>query len=116
MEVKVGLRSLGKVEILNGLEPGDTVITTGQQRVQRDGTVVTVMSPGLNGTPKPKAKWAASPARAAVQASTGALASLPAAVSGSNPRGTLVPEARSAPAAVPTRKTAPASPAARNPA
>ncbi|MGH8806044.1 MAG: efflux RND transporter periplasmic adaptor subunit, partial [Polaromonas sp.] len=43
VEVKVGLRSPGKVEILEGLEPGETVVTTGQQRVQRDGTVVTVV-------------------------------------------------------------------------
>lgn len=43
VEVKVGLRSPGKVEILEGLEPGDTVVTTGQQRIQRDGTVVTVV-------------------------------------------------------------------------
>jgi membrane fusion protein (multidrug efflux system) len=116
VEVKVGLRSPGKVEILDGLEPGDTVITTGQQRVQRDGTVVTVVSPGINGTTKPKSERAASPERAAVQASAGALASLPAAVSGSNPCGTLVSQARSAAAAVSTRKTAPASPAPRNPA
>ena len=43
VEVKVGFRSPGKVEILEGLAPGDTVVTTGQQRVQRDGTVVTVV-------------------------------------------------------------------------
>lgn len=43
VEVKVGLRRPGKVEILEGLEPGDTVVTSGQQRVQRDGTVVTVV-------------------------------------------------------------------------
>ncbi len=42
VEVKVGMRSPGKVEILSGLEPGDTVVTAGQQRVQKDGTVVTV--------------------------------------------------------------------------
>ncbi|HQS91781.1 efflux RND transporter periplasmic adaptor subunit [Polaromonas sp.] len=43
VEVKVGLRSPGKVEITEGLEPGDTVVTSGQQRVQRDGTLVTVV-------------------------------------------------------------------------
>ena len=42
VEVKVGLRIPGKVEILEGLEAGDNVVTAGQQRVQRDGTVVTV--------------------------------------------------------------------------
>ena len=49
VEVKVGLRSPGKVEIVAGLEPGDTVVTSGQQRVQRDGSAVTVVDvPGRN--------------------------------------------------------------------
>ena len=43
VEVKVGLRASGKVEILEGLVPGETVVTTGQQRLQRDGTAVTVV-------------------------------------------------------------------------
>jgi membrane fusion protein (multidrug efflux system) len=43
VEVKVGLRSPGKVEIVEGLEAGDVVVATGQQRVQRDGTVVSVV-------------------------------------------------------------------------
>jgi membrane fusion protein (multidrug efflux system) len=43
VEVKVGLRRPGKVEITEGLEPGDTVVTSGQQRVQRDGMLVTVV-------------------------------------------------------------------------
>ncbi len=40
VEVKVGLRSPGRVEILDGLAAGDTVVTAGHQRVQRDGTPV----------------------------------------------------------------------------
>ena len=43
VEVKVGLRSPGKVEIVQGLKPGDTVVTTGQQRLTRDGTAVRVI-------------------------------------------------------------------------
>lgn len=43
VEVKIGLRSPGKVEVLEGLDAGDTVVTAGQQRVQRDGTAVRVM-------------------------------------------------------------------------
>ncbi len=43
VEVRVGLRSPGTVEILAGLEAGDTVVTSGQQRVQRDGTPVVVV-------------------------------------------------------------------------
>lgn len=43
VEVKLGIRRPGKVEILAGLEPGDTVVTAGQQRIQRDGTEVKVL-------------------------------------------------------------------------
>lgn len=40
--VKVGLRQPGKVEILEGLYLGDTVVVAGQQRLQKDGTLVKV--------------------------------------------------------------------------
>lgn len=43
VEVKVGHRMPGKVEILDGLALGDSVVVAGQQRVQRDGTAVRVM-------------------------------------------------------------------------
>ena len=43
VEVKLGLRSPGKVEVLEGLEIGDTVVVAGQQRVQRDGMTVNVV-------------------------------------------------------------------------
>jgi len=43
VEVKVGIRRPGQVEILEGLDAGDTVVTAGQQRISRDGTEVTVM-------------------------------------------------------------------------
>jgi membrane fusion protein, multidrug efflux system len=43
VEVKVGLRSPGKVEIVSGLDSGDTVVTSGQQRVQRDGSTVMIV-------------------------------------------------------------------------
>ena len=43
VEVKVGQRMPGKVEIVDGLAVGDTVIIAGQQRVQRDGTAVRVL-------------------------------------------------------------------------
>ena len=50
VEVKVGLRRPGKVEILEGLEPTDTVVANGQQRVQKDGTLVNLLdiSAGAN--------------------------------------------------------------------
>ena len=43
VEVRLGLRSPGKVEVLEGLELGDSVVVAGQQRVQRDGTTVNVV-------------------------------------------------------------------------
>lgn len=48
VEVKVGIRQPGKVEIVEGLVPGDTVVTAGQQRIQRDGMPVRVLD--LKGT------------------------------------------------------------------
>lgn len=46
VEVKVGIRRPGRVEILEGLNEGDEVVTAGQQRVQKDGTVVKVLELG----------------------------------------------------------------------
>jgi membrane fusion protein (multidrug efflux system) len=43
VEVKVGVRSPGRVEITQGLQPGDVVVTAGQQRIQKDGTPVRVL-------------------------------------------------------------------------
>jgi membrane fusion protein (multidrug efflux system) len=43
IEVKVGARQPGRVEIVEGLQPGDMVVTAGQQRIQRDGMPVRVM-------------------------------------------------------------------------
>ena len=43
VEVKLGLRTPGKVEVLEGLEVGDTVVVAGQQRVPRDGMTVSVV-------------------------------------------------------------------------
>jgi membrane fusion protein (multidrug efflux system) len=65
VEVKVGLRSPGKVEVLEGLEIGDTVVVAGQQRVPRDGMTVTVVDlnsarPGRGGDAAGAAKPGAS--------------------------------------------------------
>ncbi len=50
MEVKIGLRLPGKVEILEGLKPGDTVITAGHTRLLRGDNlpvrVVDISKPG----------------------------------------------------------------------
>jgi membrane fusion protein, multidrug efflux system len=78
--VKVGLRQPGKVEIVEGLAAGDTVVTAGHQRLQKDGTAVRVVDtpqaaggkpggpPGQPGPAGPGAPAAgASPAGAAAQ-------------------------------------------------
>ncbi len=52
VEVKVGMRTPGKVELLDGVALGDTVVVAGQQRLQRDGTVVRVVEgAGRGGAP-----------------------------------------------------------------
>lgn len=51
VEVKLGLRSPGKVEVLEGLQAGETVVVAGQQRVQKDGTAVRVLEAGRGGGP-----------------------------------------------------------------
>ncbi|MDB5742668.1 MAG: efflux transporter, family, subunit [Polaromonas sp.] len=138
VEVKVGLRSPGKVEILEGLAPGDTVVRTGQQRVQKDGTVVTVVDLA-NGRPAPASPEKAAlavpassspsepPAAKAVVAAAGAAAQpgvkttakAPAA-SGANPCGAVISQAPTpgyVPAANAVNPAGPAvSAAARNPA
>jgi membrane fusion protein, multidrug efflux system len=46
VEVKVGIRRPGRVEITEGLQAGDLIVTAGQQRVQKDGTPVRVVDLG----------------------------------------------------------------------
>jgi membrane fusion protein (multidrug efflux system) len=80
--VKVGLRQPGKVEILEGLAAGDTVVTAGHQRLQKDGTAVRVVDlsqPGGGGKPAagPGAGAAGAPASGAAVA--GGAAPTPAA-------------------------------------
>lgn len=41
--VKIGIRQPGKVEILEGLSIGDSVVIAGQQRLQKDGSIVRVV-------------------------------------------------------------------------
>ncbi|HET8745463.1 MAG TPA: efflux RND transporter periplasmic adaptor subunit, partial [Ramlibacter sp.] len=49
VEVKVGLRQPGKVEITEGLNPGDMVVTAGHQRIKEDGMAVHVLDLGRGG-------------------------------------------------------------------
>ena len=64
-EVKLGARQLGRVEITDGLNEGDSVVVAGQQRLQRDGSPLRVVelgrAPGL-GTPSGIANAASAPA------------------------------------------------------
>lgn len=50
-EVKLGIRRPGRVEVLEGLSPGDTVVIAGQQRLQKDGTALRVVEMGRGGPP-----------------------------------------------------------------
>lgn len=88
LPVQVGIRQPGKVEIIAGLQAGDTVVTTGQQRVQRDGMKVRVVDLRAPAAAAPAdAASAASPAAppvAAAPALPDALAAAPS-MKGSNP-------------------------------
>lgn len=54
VEVTIGIRRPGQVEILTGLAEGETVVLAGQQRLQKDGTPVRVVELGRPGGPPGK--------------------------------------------------------------
>ena len=131
VEVRVGLRRPGKVEILQGLEAGDTVVTTGQQRLQREGTTVTVVDlsakPAQTGggavvapASTTTSNAASSPASAAPPAPALARAGqAKPSLSGANPCGALSADASNETqraAARPARLASPVTTAARKPA
>ena len=78
VEVKVGIRRPGRVEIVSGLQPGDVVVTAGQQRVLRDGMPVRVLDLG-------RAGGAVATASAGAAPNGTAMAAGPAAVQGGPP-------------------------------
>ncbi|GAB3358244.1 efflux RND transporter periplasmic adaptor subunit [Giesbergeria sinuosa] len=49
--VQLGLRRDGWVEVIQGLESGDSVVTAGQQRLQKDGAKVQLFVPAAVGQP-----------------------------------------------------------------
>ena len=123
VEVQVGLRSPGKVEIVEGLEVGDTVVTAGQQRVQKDGTKVSVVEIGNGRAANGNAAPAAAAASGVGPSPTAAPA--PAGPSGPNPCGAALDDAsgwaRSAKptagvASLPAPERQRAGPALRDPA
>jgi membrane fusion protein (multidrug efflux system) len=79
VEVKVGLRQPGRVEIVEGLQAGDMVVTAGQQRIQKDGMPVKVVELSRAG---------AAPARQGAPAAPGISAAAAAPkTNGANPCG-----------------------------
>lgn len=95
--VKLGLRQPGKVEILEGLALGDTVVTAGHQRLQKDGTAVRVIDMSRPGSGKPGAN--AGPAGAANAPVASASAPAAAASAAAANTGAVPTAVASAPAA-----------------
>lgn len=60
-EVRTGLRRAAKVEITQGLQAGDTVVTAGQIRLSRDGTPVKIAQGAGQGSRPVEASAAAMP-------------------------------------------------------
>lgn len=80
-EVKLGARRSGKVEIVEGVALGDTVVVAGQQRLQKDGSPLRIVEPG-----KPSGKLVGEVKAAAA---SGAAPSVPASAASAEPA--LVP-------------------------
>ena len=84
VEVKVGIRRPGRVEITEGLAEGDVIVVAGQQRIQKDGSAVRVMQlgrPAGGGAPASGSPGSAGPVAA------GPGGALPAAGPGAAPAG-----------------------------
>ncbi len=68
VEVKLGIRRGGQVEITDGLAEGDTVVVAGQQRLQKDGSPLRVVELGrgpANAASAPASGAASAPAQPA---------------------------------------------------
>lgn len=72
VEVKVGTRQPGKVEVTEGLQPGEVVVTAGHQRIQKDGTPVRVLELPKAGGTGPNGPAAAAKLGAAAHATVAA--------------------------------------------
>jgi membrane fusion protein (multidrug efflux system) len=70
VEVKLGIRRAGQVEITEGLAEGDTIVLAGQQRLQKDGSPLRVVELGRG--PAAAASGAASGAASAASAGNSA--------------------------------------------
>ncbi|CAN7348188.1 efflux RND transporter periplasmic adaptor subunit [Acidovorax sp. LjRoot194] len=108
--VKLGVRTPGFVEVVDGLKAGDVVVSAGQQRIQKDGAAVRVVELGKPSSgAAPGAARAASGPGAAVSAA--APADAPANGAAGAPNGAPM-AAAAAPAAVPAAPAAAPSAAA----
>ena len=94
VEVKVGIRRPGRVEITEGLKEGDRIITAGQQRVQKDGTAVRIIqvaqagpvaAPAASAPASPASSRTAPPASPLSGAAPAAVQSAAARLAGPNP-------------------------------
>jgi membrane fusion protein (multidrug efflux system) len=74
MEVKLGIRRGGQVEITEGLNEGEPVVVAGQQRLQKDGTPLRVVELG-----KPPAAAASAASAPVTGGASGAVANSPVA-------------------------------------
>lgn len=74
-EVKLGVRRSGKVEIVEGVALGDTVVVAGQQRLQKDGSPLRIVELGKSEAKTAGAQKAASAASAAAPDAPAAAAS-----------------------------------------
>lgn len=76
-EVRLGVRRAGRVEVVFGLEEGQSVVVAGHQRLQRDGTPLRIVELGARG-PQGGASSAAGSPSGAASGSISATPALPA--------------------------------------
>jgi membrane fusion protein (multidrug efflux system) len=108
--VKVGLRLPGKVEILEGLAAGDTVVTAGHQRLQKDGTAVRVVDLSQPGGGRPAGPAGAPAAGASAAPAASASAAAGPASGGPVTAGAGAPSATAKPAQPPAKPVAVSGP------
>jgi membrane fusion protein (multidrug efflux system) len=99
-EVKLGIRRPGRVEVLEGLNPGDTVVVAGQQRLQKDGTALRLVEMGRG----PAGASGGSPGGAPAGAGTSSGAPNPAGAVAPTSPATGAPGAPGAPGAAPASR------------
>ena len=105
--VQLGARAPGLVEVVEGLNAGDLVVTAGQQRIRKDGTEVRVVELGKQGAGA--APSAARPASGSRGGNAAGVADAPAPGASGGAAAVAVATAPAAPAAPAAPTAAPAS-------